>query len=107
MGRSAGDQSFCALHAQEWNELLSRFGTCPGCGRDRKDIQPIRGRRSGITIDRVVPLSRGGTNDILNLQPLCHSCNSQKGASLSWLGSRTEALRYPRCGRLTLCVNLQ
>ncbi len=63
----------------EWSEVLSRYDRCPGCGRTWKDIRPLRGRDSAITIDHIVPLSRGGANDVSNLQPLCHSCNSRKG----------------------------
>lgn len=36
------------------------------------------GVRRFLTIDHVVPLSRGGTNDIDNLQTLCKPCNSSK-----------------------------
>lgn len=88
---------------QEWTELVARFDACPGCGRVWKDIRPIRGRRSAITVDHVIPLSRGGTNNASNLQPLCHSCNSAKGTRLSWEGSRTLALKCPRCHRVS-CI---
>jgi 5-methylcytosine-specific restriction endonuclease McrA len=35
-----------------------------------------------VTIEHVVPLSRGGTNNIDNLVPACSKCNNSKGAKL-------------------------
>lgn len=41
---------------------------CLACGRN--DV--------ALTEDHVTPLSKGGTNSIDNIQPLCRSCNSKK-----------------------------
>lgn len=42
---------------------------CRACGSERE-----------LTIDHIVPVSRGGTNVEENLQTLCRPCNSRKGA---------------------------
>lgn len=35
-----------------------------------------------LTLDHIVPLSRGGTNDQDNLQTLCRGCNGSKGVHI-------------------------
>ena len=32
-----------------------------------------------LTIDHIIPLSRGGTNALKNIQILCKTCNEKKG----------------------------
>lgn len=58
---------------------------CGVLGYARK--RPSRGyayptEKAGVslTIDHVIPKSKGGTNDPTNLQTLCHDCNRIKGA---------------------------
>ena len=46
-------------------------GRCNGC---RSEF-PFR----NLTIDHIIPESRGGTDHIENLQLLCGHCNSVKG----------------------------
>lgn len=54
---------------EEWlTLLLCTGGACLGCG----SLEPV-------TMDHVVPISRGGSNTIDNIQPLCLSCNLSKG----------------------------
>lgn len=46
-------------------------GYCAGCDHH---FQP-----RNLTIDHVVPRSKGGSDDIANFQLLCHACNQLKG----------------------------
>jgi rubredoxin len=40
------------------------------------------GARRFLSVDHIHPESRGGTLDLSNLQTLCKSCNSRKGATV-------------------------
>lgn len=37
------------------------------------------GREDVLTIDHIVPISKGGKSGKYNLQPLCSKCNNKKG----------------------------
>ncbi len=65
---------------QQWEVLKILFGKkCLGCGKTEKELNTL-GRI--LVPDHVLPLSKNGTNDALNIQPLCHGkggCNYRKG----------------------------
>lgn len=55
--------------ALEWHTLVEIFdGNCVRCGQS-----------GPIVKDHIVPIYKGGSDGISNLQPLCRSCNSSKG----------------------------
>ena len=56
------------IDRSKWDDKLSLAGyKCVNCGSE-----------ADIVIDHIIPLSKGGTNTIDNIQPLCRSCNSSK-----------------------------
>lgn len=64
--RLAGAGGSHSLEA--WRQLKALFGNrCVCCGKQGK-----------VTKDHIVPVSRGGSDDITNIQPLCIACNKSK-----------------------------
>jgi hypothetical protein len=56
-----------------WWDVLSRDNwTCCSCGRSTKKHGVV------LHVDHIVPRSKGGTDDIENLQTLCQKCNIGK-----------------------------
>lgn len=64
------DASAKGTHTEaEWQELLRVCGRCCArCGRD-----------GNLQKDHIVPVYQNGSDAIDNLQPLCESCNKEKG----------------------------
>ena len=60
------------LTYKEWISLLRKYKfSCLKCGQHEPRIV--------LVMDHIVPLSKGGTSDITNIQPLCQTCNASKG----------------------------
>lgn len=61
----------------QWLALVSAYGNrCVKCG-----VHATLTREGNLEKDHVQPVALGGSADVLNLQPLCKSCNSSKGAT--------------------------
>lgn len=55
----------------QWERLCADYGfMCIACGKTEPKIK--------LSIDHIVPLSKGGWHRLNNLQPLCTRCNSNK-----------------------------
>jgi len=59
----------------DWQQALKLYGyRCAFCGVDERDAD--------LTVDHIIPLSRGGGNWQWNIRPLCEPCNTTKGSQL-------------------------
>ena len=63
-------------HSQkDWDKLKEQYGNrCLSCGRGDPEVI--------LEKDHIVPLSKGGTDEIKNIQPLCPKCNGLKGTQI-------------------------
>lgn len=69
--RAAIDATVEKITAEQWRGIVSQYkGLCYYCGKKAK-----------MTIEHLVPLSKGGDHSVANIVPACLSCNCKKHAN--------------------------
>lgn len=75
----------------EWEALKADHGhRCAMCRRPESE--------AALTRDHIIPLSKGGSDEISNIQPLCRSCNSKKKDRIISPTSRSDFMENAMAG---------
>lgn len=82
--RTAKTNAGGSYTSYEWDQLIKQQdGRCLKCGKKEK-----------LTVDHVIPVSKGGTSNIDNIQGLCQSCNSSKGTKSTGYRKQKGIIRW-------------
>lgn len=80
---------------KDWLNLVDRHrGCCAYCGE-----------RKPLTIEHVVPLSRGGRHSVGNIVPACFRCNSSKNARFITEWRNGISVRRAKCDSLAVMAS--
>jgi 5-methylcytosine-specific restriction endonuclease McrA len=77
--KKRGNGGFHSIAEWEWVKFVQNF-TCLLCGKQEPNIK--------LTQDHIVPITKGGTDNIGNIQGLCGSCNSIKNSKFADLRAK-------------------
>lgn len=82
--RTRKTQAGGSYTGEEFKALCEQYDNrCLCCGQEKP-----------LEFDHVIPISKGGSSDISNGQPLCRSCNSSKGDKTTDYRTKPGILRW-------------